>query len=685
MDYVRPRMLHRVQPTYPEAREAIRRGVQELAHVYFAPRQRLGIVEWVEENIILPPSNPIPGKFKFDYTPYLRAILRALDSPTFTYGSVVKSGQLGFSVGVLCNYIGFKMATKPESMALMLPSEQEAIKFSKDKVRNLIEHSPEVLKAFGGMRSRDPDNAMLMKRTRAGTFLNLLGSNSTAATRSSTNPVLLFDEIDEYESDDEQGDIIKLMMRAQMQFGLGRKKVMVGSTPTVWLDAPDGEEATREERGSGSRAYQEWLGGDRQEWWSTCPSCGDRFVLDFFRHVRWPKEGTILERAAAAEYVCPQGCALPRSLQRTIVGQEDAWKPERPGAPYPSWYIRGELSFAPGMQINELALELMVAGKDPVKLRPFYNLKLGRVFKEQRSPIVVQSLRDRREVYPAEVPAGVGVLTCQVDVQRGANARLEVLITGWGVGEESWRIHHYRLIGDVTQLAAKPGEPPTPWQRLDALVQRVYVHASGVGLRISRTVIDSADGEMTDIVYRYAKARAAWGVVPIRGLKSFGADAPRRDGRPELVRAGKASDSGVRLILMDTYGLKDRLFGRLRLTGSGPGVMHWPLLPDDSGEFPSDYWGQFRNESKVPRRKHKHSIETVDVYEQNGPVESVDLEVMGLAALYDWGADNLSQMPQLVAQVNAQGVVLTLSGGVAPPPPAARQERPSTGGFHRPR
>jgi phage terminase large subunit GpA-like protein len=672
MDYVRPRTLYRVQPTYPEARDAVRRGAQELADVFFAPRQRLGIVEWVEENIILPPSNPIPGKFKFDYTPYLRAILRRLDSPEFTYGAVVKSGQLGFSVGVLCNYIGYKQATKPESMALMLPSEQEAIKFSKDKIRNLIEHSPEVLKAFGGMRSRDPDNAMLMKRTRAGTFLNLLGSNSTAATRSSTNPVLLFDEIDEYESDEDQGDIIKLMMRAQMQFGVGRKKVMVGSTPTVWIDAPDGEEATREERGMGSRAFREYLDGDRQEWWSTCPSCGDRFVLDFFRHVRWPKEGTILERAAAAEYVCPQGCALPRHLQRQIVGQEDAWKPERPGAPYPSWYIRGELSFAPGMQINELALELMAAGKDPVKLKPFYNLKLGRPFKELRSPIVVQSLRDRRELYPAEVPAGVGVLTCSVDVQRGQNARLEVLITGWGAGEESWRIHHYRLAGDVTKLMAKPGEEPTPWQRLDVILQRHYVHEAGVGLRISRTVIDSADGEMTDIVYQYAKPRAAWGVVPIRGEKDFtGVEAPKRGGRPELVRAGKASDSGVRLILMDTYALKDRLFGRLRLTGTGGGVMHWPLFADDVGEFPRDYWGQFRNESKVPRKKNKHSIETVEVYEKTGPNEAIDLEVMSLAALYDWGADNLAQLPQLVARVNAQGAAVRSGTPVAVAPASA--------------
>ena len=623
----------------------------------------MGVLDWVEQNVILPPSAPRAGFFKFDYTPYLREILETLVSPSFTYGSVVKAGQLGFSVGVLCNYIGYVKVTKPESIVLMLPSEGEAIKFSKDKIRNLIERSPAVLQAFGGMRSRDPDNAMLMKRSRAGTFLTLLGSNSTAATRSSTNPVLLFDEVDEYEADEEQGDIIKLMMRAQMQFGVGRKKVMVGSTPTVWMDAPDGDEETREVRGSGSRSYREYLNGDRREWWSTCPSCGDRFVLDFFRHVRWPKEGTVLERAAQAYYCCPQGCEIPRTEQRKIVGQVNAWRPSHANGSHPSWNIRGELSFAPGMQIDELALELMSACRDPVKLRPFYNLKLGRVFKELRSPIVVQSLRDRRELYAAEVPKQVGMLTCQVDVQRGkgggALARLEVLITGWGVGEESWRIHHYRLYGDVTRLTAKAGEEPTPWQRLDAVIQKHYVHESGVGLRISRTVIDSADGEMTDIVYRYAKARAAWGVVPIRGEKDFaGIEVPKRNGRPELVRAGKASESGVRLILMDTYGLKDRMFGRLRMTGDGPGCMHWPLFADDSGEFPKDYWDQFRNESKVSRRKNKHSIEMVEVYEKTGDNESIDLEVMGLAALYDWGADNLAQMAAVVAQVNARGLAM---------------------------
>ncbi len=660
VDFIRQRHLARIQPTYPEARAAARHGVRGIADTFFAPRTRLGVIDWIEQHITLPPASPKQGLFSFEYTPYLREIIETLASPTFTYGSVVKAGQLGFSVGVLCNYIGFVQATKPESIVLMLPSEQEAEKFSKDKIRSLIDNSPAVRQAFGIQRSRDTDNTILLKRTRAGTFLSLLGSNSTAATRSSTNPVLLFDEIDEYEADSEQGDVIKLMMRAQIQFAMGRKKTMVGSTPTVWMDAADGDEATREERGKGSRAYREFLDGDRREWYCACPSCGDRFVLDFFRHVRWPKDGTIVERAAAAHYCCPQGCDIPRSAQQTLIGQANAWAPARPDHGYPSWNIRGELSFAPGMQINELALEFLAAGRDPAKLRPFYNLKLGRVFKELRSPIVVQSLRDRREVYHAEVPKSVGMLTCAVDVQRGkgggALARLEVLIVGWGVGEESWRIHHYRLYGDVTKLTAKAGDDPTPWQRLDALLQKHYVHESGVGLRISRTVIDSADGEMTDVVYRYAKARAAWGVVPIRGEKDFaGIEVPKRNGRPELVRAGKASDSGVRLILMDTYGLKDRMFGRLRLTGDGPGCMHWPLMPDDTGEFPKDYWDQFRNESKVSRRKNKHSIETIDVYEKTGDNESIDLEVQSLGALYDWGADNLAQMASVVAQVNARG------------------------------
>ncbi len=672
----------RIQPTDPRARAAVRAGARELADALFAPRTRLPIVDWVEQHVQLPPGSPIPGPFRFSETPYLRDILTTMMLPTVSYGAVVKAQQVGFSVGALCNLIGYICATAPESIALMMPGETEAERFSKEKIRALIENVPAVAAAFPPPRARDADNTILLKRMRAGTMLSLMGSNSTAATRSFTAAVLLFDEIDDYKESEEQGDPILLLRRAQNRFPVGRKKTLVGSTPTVWLDAADGDEATREERGTGSRAFREFLNGDRRVWESTCPSCGRRFVLDFFQHVQWPEHGTIEERARAAYYVCPEGCYIPRELQRRLVGQ-DGWVATRPGAPYPSWDISGLVSFAPDQQIDKLALDFLLAGKDPGKLKPFYNLRLGTVWKEKRTPIVVQALRDRREPYAAEVPRPVGLLTCAVDVQRAqGNERLEVLIVGWGAGEESWRIHHYRLAGDVRTRIARPGEPPTPWQRLAELLKRVYVHEAGVGLRITRTAIDSGDGELTDVVYKFCEAHAKLGVFAVKGEKDFkGIVAPSSS---PLLRPGKpGGDTAARLVLLNTFGLKDRLFGRLKLTEPGPGAMHWPMLEHVSPEFPPDYFAQFKNESKEPRRVNKHSIEVVEQYVKTGPNEAIDLEVYSMAALYDCGADTIARIPALVREIAARGAAAR-SGAPLPTKPAPAR-RVVSEGFHRPR
>lgn len=673
--------------TAPQAFERAREMAFRIAGNLFAPIRRQNIIEWVEDHIELPPGSPKEGRFRFSHTPYLREILTTIASPSFEYGTVVKAGQVGFSVGVLCNYIAYRAVNAPDGIVLMLPTEFDAQTFSKDKIRNLLEFSSVVGAAFPGFKSRDSDNTILEKRMRAGPFLRLLGSNSTSRTRSFSSPVALFDEIDEYLLDGDQGDIIELLMRAQIQYGAGRVKTMLGSTPTTWLNATDGDEATQHERGRGSRSWTEYLRGDRREWWCRCVHCGERFIPEWFRHVKFDKDGTAAERAASAYFACPQGCVnTQRDREAFVAGGQ--YVAGRPSANFPSWHISGLLSMAPGMTLQKLTLQFLEAGEDPAKLQPFWNLKLGRPFvQRRRDSIVVKALRDRAEIYAAEVPRGVGLLTCQVDVQRGkkggAPARLEVLITGWGVGEESWRIHHYRLEGDIKKLKSQPDEAPTVWERLTEIRRRRYVHEAGVALKITRMVIDSADGEMTDLIYQYVLPRQPNGVLAVRGEKDFkGITKPSRT--PLLYREGKASKEGVRLVLMNTYACKDRLFGRLAIPNrTGPGVMHWPLMDPKSGEFPPDYWPQFKNEVLEERPVHAKSLETEHVWVKIGDNEAIDLEVMGLIALETCGADVKARMAELVEEIAKRGAAA--QAGMPMPMKQITAVRRQSSGLHRPR
>lgn len=644
-------MTDRVHPAFLEEYGRWRRAQ---AVKYFAQKQEVTPSKFIEANRVLGPPSMSEGPFRWAETPYLREIFETFWSVGFREGAVAKASQIGYTDGVLMNIVAYAAIMRPDSIAMLLPSDLFAEDFSKDKVEPLLENTPIVGEVFTTLGGRDRDATLLNKKMRSGHRLRLFGANSIARLKSFGSAIRLLDEIDEFENDHKQGDPEALLDRAALRAKRGRSRKLKGGTATM---AP-------------SRIWRAFEAGDQRRWTLTCPTCQVRFYVRWqadrvasvprWGHVTW--ERTTQHHPASAHFVCPHGHDIPQSLHRALV-QAGSYQRQNPAASLPSWHIPGMISLSDSMSLGYIAERFLDAGKDPSKLKPVVNTLFGEPFEDLRERIEVSTLRDRRELYEAEVPRGVGLLTCAVDVQRGeANSRLEVMITGWGIGQESWRIHHFRLAGNVKKLRSVLGEEQTPWERLDGLLRRWYTHAAGMGLRISSTAIDSADGEMTDLVYQFVKPRQEMGVFALRGEQYF-RGVTRRSRMAEMVKVGKAKDTTVRLVLANTYALKDRLFGRLKLGGKGPGVMHWPLLPDDSTQFPSDYFDQFGNESRQDVPLNKHSSETESVYVQRGPNEAIDLEMQSLAALYVLGDDIVNALPQRVAEVQARGLVAQQNAG----------------------
>lgn len=651
---------------------------REKAMQYFAPEEQLSPSAWVEANRVLGPPSMSDGPFRWAEVPYMRDVFDAFWAPGFTEGAMAKGSQIAYTDGLLMNIIAYAAVMRPSSIAMLLPSDLFAEDFSKDKVEPLLEHTPIVAQHFSALGARDRNATLLNKKMRSGHRLRLFGANSVARLKSFGSEVRLLDEIDEFENDDKQGDPEKLLDRAAYRAKTGRSRKLAGGSPTMYP----------------SRVWKKFMAGTQQRWYLTCPVCGIPFP-PLWKWVKW--EQTTEHHPETAHWMCPKEHHLPPELTRTLV-QRGRWIADQPSAIIPTWHVPGLISLSPSMSLGFIAKEWLEAGKDPAKLKPVVNTMLGEPFEDRRERINVSALKDRAEFYEAEVPRPVGLLTMAVDVQRGKDARLEVLIVGWGAEEESWRIHHYRIAGDVTQLST-PEEPATagpagatiarktPWERLDELRQAYYVHASGVGLRIASVAIDSADGEMSDVVYRYVKARQHEGVIAVRGLEVF-RGVTRRSRTPELIKTGRAKDEGVRLVLMNTYGLKDRLFHRLPETAIAK--MHWPKQPEGSTEFPSDYFRQYENEARQDVPISKYSDETESVYIKTGPNEAIDLEVMSMAALYALGDDVRQRLGALAAEVQARGrayakqreETTTMTPSEAP---RRSVTRPSTGGFFRPR
>ena len=162
--------------------------------------------------------------------------------------------------------------------------------------------------------------------------------------------------------------------------------------------------------------------------------------------LQWDKElkdDKEVHRPETAGYVCKECGTLIEEAAKYRMLAEGEWKRENPEGRFPGFHINA--LYSPWVQWSELVEKWLEVQGDIEQLKAFINLQLGEPWEERRTEFKPEALAARVEEYPAEVPDGVGVLTAAVDVQ---GDRLELIVKGWGGGEESWLIGHHRLHGD---------------------------------------------------------------------------------------------------------------------------------------------------------------------------------------------------------------------------------------------
>src|SRR6185503_10545105 len=131
---------------------------------------------------------------------------------------------------------------------------------------------------------------------------------------------------------------------------------------------------------------------------------------------------------------------------------------------FPGFHLN--VLYSPWTTWAEVVAKFLTAKKSPDTLQPFINEDLAEWWDPQDGEgIDDDALKARREVYPAEVPAGVGVLLGFVDVQRDW---VELLVKGYGAAQVSWLIAHHRIHGNTKN--------PEVWDRLDPLLTKGYQH-----------------------------------------------------------------------------------------------------------------------------------------------------------------------------------------------------------------
>ena len=578
-----------------EANRAARRLMKAISRglAGMQPPENLTVTEWAEcKRYLSTEASAEPGLWRTSRTPYLRAIMDAFTDPKIRHIVFVAASQVG-KTEVINNIIGYIIDQNPGSILFVHPTTIDAREFSKLRIAPMIRDSPAVRRRISAPKSRDSGNTLLQK-TYPGGILTLCGSNEAHALASKPIRYVFGDERDRWaQSAGTEGDPWELAMARQTTF-YNAKAVEV-STPTI--------------RGS-SNIAKSFAKGTMERWKSQCPHCGEFHEIQW-KDIRYEAEETVVnhERTYTVHdvfWICP-GCGCV-SEEAVMKKQPAKWVADNPAA-----YANGVRSFwlnafvSPWASWESICLKYQNALGDTGKMQVVYNTCFGQLWEDRGDTQDPDTLLGRREVYEAELPEGVLVLTAGVDTQ---DDRMEYEIVGHGHFGETWGIEKGIIMG-------RPDDPAT-WDSLDMMVfDRVLRFKDGLGLKVSMSFVDEG-GHFTEWVRQFCRNRVGKKVFCIKGFP--GADRPFTSPpkKQKIIIKNRYLGTVWQYQLGVDSG-KQIIMDNLKVQAPGPKYCHFPLR-DDYGAM---YFHGLLSEHLVPEGKVRQRWVWTKIqgHERNEPLD----------------------------------------------------------------
>lgn len=183
---------------------------------------------WAEKRLHLGP--PIPGPWKFDYHPWLKAPMDARCDNVVT----LKGAQLGFTTAAIGRVL-FMLDVERKSVLYLLPTQRpDASEFSATKLQEVIDNSTEIAEMF-----TDVSSVGLKRAGSASLFVR--GANSRNALKSISVGAIVFDEYDEMPPE----NIPLAEERTSGQFSSEIWRLSTPTLPGIGIDR-DFQETTKE-------------------------------------------------------------------------------------------------------------------------------------------------------------------------------------------------------------------------------------------------------------------------------------------------------------------------------------------------------------------------------------------------------------------------------------------------------
>lgn len=585
---------------YANGYEALKHQVLDARRRNIQPPPRLTLSEWAAKYAVLSRETSAQTG-RFHAFAYQIGIMDAVTDPTVEMITVRKSARVGFTK-ILDHVAGYFIHQDPSPVLVVQPRVEDAEDYSVTEIEPMLRDTPVLAEITGDLKKKDSKQKIAKRIFRNGASVAFVGANSPGGFRRITARIVMLDEVNGYPvmGAGKEGDQIKLAIKRTESFW--NRKIILGSTPTL-----KGE----------SRIEKSYEKSDQRHFHVPCPHCGEFQVLEWGgpdtpHGMKWEKDENGVGLPDTAYYICKHTGCIIYDVDKPEMVERGEWRAEKPFAGHAGFHIWAGYSLFPNASWRNLVAEWLEVKDDPLMRQTFVNLVLGEDYEDHGDRALKEDkLVARCEVWPAEVPDGVAVITIGVDTQ---DYRFEIEVIGWGRNEESWSIAYEVIEGDM--------ETPDPWNRLDALLKRIWYRADGRGFEAMAVCIDSG-GHHTQKVYDFSKERLGRRIWAIKGGSATGAD---RNPIWPTKKPSRRTKATFRPVILGVNAAKDVVRDRLHKADIGPGYMHFPVERD------INYFAQLTAERQIVKAANGRKYRAW-VLPPGRANEALDCRIYGYAAL----------------------------------------------------
>ncbi len=569
---------------------SFRADAYAVAARHIRPKDNLTVSEWADAHrMLVEGADAEPGPWRTSRNPLTREIMDML-SESSPVRKVVFEGPTQFAkTAISTNWLGYIISHAKGSVGLFMPTENTLADWSAQKFAPLVEGTACVREALAKKSSGD-NNAR--RKGYVGGSLYFRTAGSTADLKNISLRYAIADEVDEYERDTGQGDVIGLIEARQSTYQ--DSKLYVCSAPTL-----KGHSIIEEEFGGGDQRYAHL----------PCPHCGEYQALKW-GNLMWSKTDGVDKRIRHIWYTCEHnGCEILEHHKPDMMARH-RWIAKNPGAPYPSFHASALYSpIGLGRSWRDLAEEWLEAQGDTARMMRFINTRLAESYADRTSDIKSNVLMSRAEPYGLRaVPRGCLLVTVGVDVQSGHNARLEIQVLGHGRGDVTWTLDYHVLHGSPTEEKL--------WHALAEYVNGIQLtNDFGVVLRAEACAIDTGGHNAHD-VYNFVRANRVRRPMAIKGANKPGQAILGKPRRQDVNWRGITTKNGVSLYMVGSDTAKHLLYGRLHADADKPASERKARFSQDLDE---KYFNGLVSETFNPRKnrweiKKGHANEPLDTW-----------------------------------------------------------------------